>query len=885
MGTGGTIPTSRTQSVTFYHTAGIIERDKKLYFAPRFSTINAVVGQTVASAYLSAFRVTCPPSSVYSDITISSWSPEDRTLVVQGNIDDFRLVTDEGECLNYFIVTRLVSSNQSTKVFYYAFFITEVEQVGGSSVRITCEPDDFTNVFYLHNMRHLTASDISGDYDPFNEKMVNCYVDRQHYNRVKVLNETKHVLNVIIHTTTFFDIADNYDKIELTFMDSLYGTSVSGTILQHRWDSEENPTQLEMSIGYFDSIVLIGQEESTSDGVYNEELSFTFTYNNDDISWTPNVRQLLEPDNIKIFLNQPDSFKFKYQFRDFKYPLCTYGKEVTFTKTEMERIENASSFLNLYNEHRNLAYKVLESCLVFVAIEFKSKEVLGAIYHKQNNNECILYFKSGGKEGNLYRPNPVVYCPAISIPKIFEKFEDLNKVVFYSYIKYYEDTTFLHDFDYRLETVKELCESVLSNSVYGEYINSAYLTHYIPNLEIGVYVQSGANTTVSFTYNCILPIGASGKHDIDLTKGFIPVGLLSKSLIGYDYDSKNVSQIVNDHAFSIAYEHPEGFVSGTPIGFILGNSKPPLKTITIEEEERNSYFYKSNYYDPVLESEPYAFYTVSYLSANEIVFNKNRYYTGRVSEIKFTIYQQVNMGLKIGIVPTYTVEGKEIQYFNEGFSTIVAGSIPIVSDSYQDYYYQNMSQMKNQFAVNDFNRRTDLFQHFYLSGPNAVAQAGAKRGGAGAGMEALNQFVQMANEAIDWAQSNKIIEMNQKAVLADMGRKPDSLKNAGSDVYYDLTTKENNFFLNHYRIDTLSYQSIAKFLERFGYQVGLYSSLNVMDRVGWNYVKLISFDWHPDVDIMNSQEDSIKEIFLGGVTLLHNKTYLTSGHNFETILE
>ena len=33
MATGGTIPTNRTQSVTFYNTTGIIEREKNIYAA------------------------------------------------------------------------------------------------------------------------------------------------------------------------------------------------------------------------------------------------------------------------------------------------------------------------------------------------------------------------------------------------------------------------------------------------------------------------------------------------------------------------------------------------------------------------------------------------------------------------------------------------------------------------------------------------------------------------------------------------------------------------------------------------------------------------------------------------------------------------------------
>ena len=151
MATGGTIPSNRTQSVTFYNTTGVIEREKNVYYVPRFSKTGATAGQQVRTAWLNAFGSVCPPSSDYTAINISTWLPQDRTLRVKGNIDDFRLVTDEGECLNYFIITRSVSKTSgetvSTQTHYYGFFITGVRQSGGSTVEITCEPDDFTNVF------------------------------------------------------------------------------------------------------------------------------------------------------------------------------------------------------------------------------------------------------------------------------------------------------------------------------------------------------------------------------------------------------------------------------------------------------------------------------------------------------------------------------------------------------------------------------------------------------------------------------------------------------------------------------------------------------------------------------------------------------------------
>ena len=151
-------------------------------------------------------------------------------------------------------------------------------------------------------------------------------------------------------------------------------------------------------------------------------------------------------------------------------------------------------------------------------------------------------------------------------------------------------------------------------------------------------------------------------------------------------------------------------------------------------------------------------------------------------------------------------------------------------------------------------------------------------------MGALKTVNELQSNAIDWNTDRYTTELNQKAKLADIGATPDPIKQVGSDLLFDSKDKQITVYLNHYKIDSLSYNTIAKIYERIGYQVNLYDSLNVNNRKGWNFIKLNSFDFNPDFDIMTSQENSIRKIFLEGITLLHDKTYLTSGHNYETII-
>ena len=198
--------------------------------------------------------------------------------------------------------------------------------------------------------------------------------------------------------------------------------------------------------------------------------------------------------------------------------------------------------------------------------------------------------------------------------------------------------------------------------------------------------------------------------------------------------------------------------------------------------------------------------------------------------------------------------------------------------------------MKNQYAVNDV-------EHGYGLLTSGISGIGSIAGGIGKGaifqsdelkgVGALTGGVQavtgLINETINWGKDRELIGMNQKAKLSDLGNSPSNIKQVGTELSIDISTGEFGLYLNHYRIDEVSYNSICKYLERFGYTVNIYDSLNVNSRVGWDFIQLNSFDY--DSQITVEQENSIRQIFQNGVTLLHDHSVMTSGHNYETILD
>ena len=861
MATGGTIPSGRKQYVYFYNTHGVIEKDKQMYFAPRFG--EDYEGEAVSEAFLELFEAVCPPSSAYSGIEISTWSPQDRTLVVKGNIDDFRLVTDEGACLNYFLVKREVTKGEgqqaSTATYYYAFFITGVEQIGGSSVKITAEPDDFTNVFFLHNNHVLTNVEaLNESYEPFNERMKNCYVNRQHYDRVE-FNGYYYILHVDLVNVEQGISLELGKEISIEFEDHDPKT-VTGEIVGYD-DSAYDIGDLYLEIKT-DERVEIGQQENWSH-IYYLGNSYQCEYILADIRW--DKLDKIVPVNQKIFLNQEDSFKFKYQYRDERRP---FAFAEVFTNDELDIIKNTDTFSSLSNELRK---KIIKCSIQYLVFEMKSGE-------KFMNIELYINSDLDRTEDREFSNNikgfqkscANVFFPFMNVPDIFSKFEsDLLQWTFKWKLRNQTGGSW-----YSVDSATRAYRILNKNSL-ADFVYSAYVVGDV-GLPQDKFDYDFVNKEIHFICNEFY--GNTSAKDLYFVLINDNNPIFSTRYFRYIYTS--LANLNAHIASSVSYT-----TSGTLGALMLSQYNERDFSINISEDRLiDKSILIGGYVDPVLEAEPYSFYSLSYL-AYEMPFNKNRYYQNM--KIKFTYVISINGAIKLSYIPTYMVESKEYKYYNECLTFTIPSSLPMVSDSYSTYYYQNKAQMKNQFAVNEYNRGFDITQHIFIGGPSKVGGTAINKGGYGALAETVNQWGQIADEALDMIQSNEVIEMNQKAKIADVGAKPDVVKQSGSDAFSDLVTGENRPFFNHYTIDRVSYNTIAKMLERFGYQVNLYDSLHTIDRVGWNYVKLNSFDWNPasQYDIMIEQEESIKKIFLQGVTLLHDTYYLTAGHNYEVILD
>ena len=888
MAQGGTLPIKREQTVSLYNTTGVIERDKNIYFSPFITHFEG----KIKGMWLAKFKLECPSPTDYTDISISQWSPEDRTLKVRGNVDDFRLVTEHGLALNYLILTRKVYDSESSfKTYYYAFFITSVSQAGSGSVLLSLEPDHFTNVFYLHNEESFSGE---GYYDAFNGKMKNNYVIKQHYNRVKVESTTvtktadDEDYEATIEQPSYID---NLDYIQLVTINT---SKPIKNILQVAVES------VDVNFDYDDCHINgtpfkygdVWQVEIRFTNVYTEPTYLDVNYINLNIEYTyDETTYEIKEDNLPIFSQIEESFKFKRLVRDYK-ELLNYGDSLT--EEEKQAYEEAQSWSDLTSD---LKIKALKLCTAYLHVVLKDD------FHLLRNNigSATVFDGALSYYPNLSKveDNMLTLCiPIMNIIELFKKFESSIKSIFNNikYKQYYYNST-----SQRYETRDTEGLSLLNpslflspHSVFTEYVISAYVTKESSIVNFLDY----SSTEIVLRYSTMTYNDYKDDSEISSKSGKFRIlySPTSVSAIALTNQTQIYTKIYDrDIYYLIDYSNPNKLVfSGingantVPIALMITEETLPINFV-LDLSKENIPDLETNYFDTVLTFNPYSFYSVSYLGRIETTLNKLNYYENPIIKCKLTV--RVCDTLKYSFVPIYEINGKEYKYYSEGIEQTSSNNLTIMTSKLSDYIIANSAQMKNQYAVNELHNEYGIDSALISSSLNTLSSAvkGGLMGGGWQGALAgavsgvaggINSFSQVG---IDFEKGTKTIELNHKAKLSDMGNMPSNLKQVGTDIAIDLSLNELGLYLNHYKIDEVSYNSICKYLERFGYMVNIYDDLHVTTRVGWDFVQLASFDYEATINTV--QEESIRQIFAEGVTLLHNKSVLANGHNYETILE
>ena len=861
MGAGGKIQKSITQTVSFFNTTGLIEKGKGIYFCPLIPSqdkepLNPLnpPKNLINLYWIQWFYSWVSKPSEYMNILISSWSPQDRDLVVQGNIDDFRANSELGKCFTYCIVERTVTFADNPDTIekqFYGFFITDAKQTGGASIRVSVEPDDFTNVFFLHHGENRPEHE---DYDPFNASMENCYVERQHYDRIK-----------------FEPIADITKTIYITEGEFTININnlVNGKAKEYIFDSVS-----------FDS------HTPTIDSIYRDANNLWVNGHIEeeiDTSVTATIKlKHIEEANLEVFSQSDENFKYRRQFRDMKKPLVTSR----VTEAQKQELKNAHSWNSISATTKEAVRK---ECCYFLTVILKDNKPLIARAPALEQPDVlpadttikrpIEYLPKSTIEDKLVR----ICVPICILPDWIKEDENLTYVgtavtVEYMHLKVYS-TLISSPVYFGFLNIEKL----MNSPTWMSYFVTAFITKENHLLK---YMSFENDVRVNLTLYAMSQLGDN-----------IQLALYSPLSEQYDYDDRDIPHIVSGH---LVWNYTvSDNVASYIFGARLGDSDDPLgqdalalaekistnsdwgllfvvqsyrDTGSLDLTDQPTFSVKESYYEPILSFNPYSFYSVSYLGNIEVPLNKQSYYQNPV--IEYEIIVTTTDALKYTFIPTYEINGQKFKYYTESLQNTIANQLTIVSDRLVEYLIANSAQMKNQYAVNELNMETGL-----LSGTVDAVGGGIAKGGLGT----IGGIAGAVKSLISLPFENAKTERNQKAKMADVGNLPSNLKQTGSDIYSDLLIDEVGLYLNHYTIDELSYNSISKYLERFGYSVNLLvENINAFTRKGWDFVKIQSFDFKNK--ITNAQEENIRQIFANGVTLLHDKSMLSGGnHNIENI--
>lgn len=985
---------------TLYDVTGLINKDKRLYYVPHKEELQ--VGIPVCESFLNALNVVCPPPDAdFVDVEISRWLPTDRELLVKGNIDIFTRGSSSHP-LNYMIIKRvIINADESEEVFYNGYFINSASDTGINSVRLSVEPDDFTNVFYLHNTNNMTYS-----YEPFNDLIRNAYVQRQHYNRIgsvvdefltnSLPNPTLTAGRLYVLSKEFVTEVGGHATIEQAFR--LYKIYVDGK-KEYMGMADKIVTELRFPDG-----VRVRIENGTTNIVTmsrttysSEEYYFGVEMLEDYTIFTALDSNMLEVEmnyardllNLDLFSKIEDSYNFRVQYKAKREPLVIW-KNVTGgtliqkipSHPEITTDEQVRTYILQHSEE---AVTIAQACVKYIHILTKDRITYPAVAKLRIDNEdkyVLSYYSSDYESGKaIPSAQQHLVIPFISKVKGLE--------AFYNYfVKYgihitgqFDNTASLSPID--IDTIGDADISNLIarlQDVFGYYIQTIYITPY-SELSKCLSIEDYAETPLSplqyrIRFNARLFASETAfkskarprythfkpssdiPYDIDEydarvvdepTMVFIgknkpetefPVSNppsttpeLTDVAKGFYYGISFYLQkyyrasIKGSEIFKVApVKIFEGTGSVYPLtgeayctslyetsdyaekilcpAFLVGTKGFDEVEFDIEEVVPLSYFTRDKGYEPVLEFEPYTYKTFSFLDVESEIQKKRLIYTfeygqytdsyvGAEFTMKLKYNQVVNAQFKFGLIPSYSVNGEYFRYYPDTLLFTSANGMTIRNNSFYEYTYQQGALMNAERFLTTLKGATDITKAiidspFEIGAGVSGGAGGGVMGAVAGGSSALTRSAEgIINEVIDSKYNIYAKQIEQKAQLAGAGAKADTYTSAGSDIMYDLNNDEYFIYLNEYTIDDLSYKSVSKMLERYGYLVNIYDKLNVDDRCGWNYIKLTSFDFVEDsLKLSVAQEDSIRDIFQNGVTLMHNVSYINeSKHNVEVDLK
>lgn len=184
--------------------------------------------------------------------------------------------------------------------------------------------------------------------------------------------------------------------------------------------------------------------------------------------------------------------------------------------------------------------------------------------------------------------------------------------------------------------------------------------------------------------------------------------------------------------------------------------------------------------------------------------------------------------------------------------------LPLTSDAYKNYIMNNSAQIKTSQGVNVVNTAKNT-----LTGAITGALAGSKIGGVWGALGgaviggATPLFSGYATHKQELAKQNDLQEI------------PDSVRNMGNNVSFDIVDGNNKIMYHYLSVDERTRSLLSHFWHLYGYACNEVKVPNLRSRYYYNFIKTVGCNITGNI----AYEDitRMKEIFDNGITIWHNR--------------
>lgn len=244
-------------------------------------------------------------------------------------------------------------------------------------------------------------------------------------------------------------------------------------------------------------------------------------------------------------------------------------------------------------------------------------------------------------------------------------------------------------------------------------------------------------------------------------------------------------------------------------------------------------------YEVKLKTYPYEFLNITDNQSDPLLI-RNEYITD--NNIMFIQNIGINAKNKLYLQNYCNDQGKMYNVTNNKIN-----EIPLVNSAYISYLSSSKASATTGFAVNT---ATDILGNVVKAG------IGIALGNPFAITSALSGVTNVANSVA-----------NHMTKIQDLKDTPDSIKQVGNNIEFDLIDGNTQLEIITYRIKDYYRNKIFEYLYHYGYKANVFKVPDLKSRYYFNYISI--YDASIDTNIDNEYINEIKRILDKGITFWH----------------